>query len=65
MVVKCEDGGPARNHWFMTMAESKVLSKTGDFKSTGFHSVCNPRIKTYQLKDGDRVGPSYVLTPKR
>jgi len=54
-MIKCNDGGPARNHFFITLAEGKALS----LKPTGFHSVCNSKIKTYQLKEGNKLGPCY------
>lgn len=62
-MIKCTDSGPARNHYYITLAEGQEMAKDRRFRSAGFASVCDPKIKTYQLKDGDKTGPSYRYYP--
>lgn len=55
MPVKCNDGGPARNHWFVTIEEARAMP---GLKPTGFWSVCSPEIKTFQVRD-PKTGRTY------
>jgi hypothetical protein len=48
MPVRCNDGGPARNHWFVTIEEARAMPR---LKSAGFWSVCSPTVKTFQIRN--------------
>lgn len=51
----CEDGGPAKNHWFCSRAEMEEMLKSRAFRRAGFWSVCDKSTKTFQMKQGSRV----------
>jgi hypothetical protein len=63
-MIKCTDSGPARNHFFITLVEGREMMKDPTFRSAGFASVCDRSIRTYQIKEGNRTGPSYRYYPK-
>lgn len=64
-MTPCQDSGPARNHWFCTRAEMLVMLKDRRFRPAGFSGVCDPSIKTYQMRDGVRVdATSYRFYPR-
>jgi hypothetical protein len=58
MSVRCKDNGPARNHWFCTHEEMRRMNASPRFRPAGFHSVCDPHVVTYQMREGGRTDPT-------
>jgi len=54
-MAPCADNGPARNHWFCTRAEMLAMLKSPTFRPAGFAGVCDPKVRTYQMREGPRT----------